>query len=137
MCKILLIVKRILLCNLANWKDFYLLTYFCVALVQGATNNYSLTAQLQTIWLQTLEEVLDNKRFISVLKLEQFSIICKVFSSSQKEYIDPIYCETFSNVSITENTKLLQTSVTNLFLITVHFQNITVQYFFFNSIKIW
>lgn len=49
MCKILLIVKRILMCNLANWKDFYLLTYFCVALIQRAINNYSLTPQLEII----------------------------------------------------------------------------------------
>lgn len=80
MCKIPLIVKRILLCNLANWKDFYLLTYFCIALIQKATNNILLL--LETTWLQTLEEILDNKRVISVLKLEQFSIICKAFASS-------------------------------------------------------
>lgn len=82
MCKIPLTVRRMLLCNLANWNDFYLLAKFCVALIQRAINNYSLTAQLEITWLQTLEEALDSKRFTSVLKLEQFSISCKVFATS-------------------------------------------------------
>lgn len=60
-------------------------------------NSYPLIAQLEIVQLKTSET--SNKRFISVLKMEHFSIICKAFASASKERLIPMYSETFSNAS--------------------------------------
>lgn len=60
-------------------------------------NSYPLIAQVEIVWLKTSE--ISNKRFISVLKMEQFSIICKAFASASKERLILMYFEIFSSMS--------------------------------------